>query len=258
MVDRIALDSIHSGPEYQRTRDLIADLDALLEAAGLPDTARIEISAARDLSISTHFYQKPRPDGQPYVNHPLEVAIALIKKFEHLSPGAVIAALLHDSIEDQPQRIVKLLSGREETNEDPRSAASALIARRFGARPAEIVARLTNPDFDKIAEDAQLAGELASADELKLGYYRSHFLEILEKDPEAFLVKLADFSANAFALGELPEGPKKSWLRRKYGPVLLAVAERLEEISDPAHLLFDLKGELIRQLRETFSRDYAS
>jgi len=209
MLDPDALQAIARSDRYADTRELIRELDLVLEVLGEAD--RAEVCAARDLSLSAHFKQKNRPDGQPYVNHPLQVTLNVARKFNLFTCDALIAALLHDSVEDQPDRIVSLLGGSPDEVGNNESEAFRLIGEQFGGRVSEIVGRLTNPNFNEMVNQSQMEGDSRSDDELFIEFYKEHFLEIMDKDPEAFLIKLADFSENAFKIENVDDSQKKDW-----------------------------------------------
>jgi (p)ppGpp synthase/HD superfamily hydrolase len=168
------------------------------------------------------------------------------------------AALLHDSVEDQPDVLIQLLGGNVSGGVNLQDEALRLIGERFGKRVSEMVAHLTNPDYREMALQAQMSGDPRGELELKSLLYKQHILDILERDPEAFLIKLADFSRNAFELSRLPEGDKLSSLRVKYAPVILALVEKLKEVPDQGHLLSPWRDDLRAKLLWVYARDYAS
>jgi (p)ppGpp synthase/HD superfamily hydrolase len=252
------LHSLYRSERYYRTRELLDQFEKAVDILDFSANSRRQILAARDLSLCAHIHQADRADGQPYINHPLEVALTLVTKFGFAKPEAIIAALLHDTIEDQAHRLLDLL-GSSPTSEIPvREEALRLLGIQFGHRPAEIVARLTNPDFHELALAAQLRGDPRSSTELICHFYKEHFLEILEKDPEAFLVKLSDFSQNAFALGTVADETKKVSLKARYGPVLLSLADRLHAIPGEGHVLSPWRDSLATELLWVYARDYSS
>ena len=63
---------------------------------------RALIKAAYDLAWRAHRDQK-RESGEPYIQHPLNVALMLTKM--NLDAETVAAAILHDVVEDTPQSI---------------------------------------------------------------------------------------------------------------------------------------------------------
>jgi (p)ppGpp synthase/HD superfamily hydrolase len=252
------LQSLHLSERYARTRELLTQFEKALDILDLSESARRQILDARDLSVCAHFYQADRADGQPYINHPIQVALTLVNKFGFAKPEAVIAALLHDTIEDQSHRLIELLGDAPPPGIPAHEDAKRLLGVKFGSRVAEIVSRLTNPDFHELAIAAQLPGDKRSSAELVCHLYKEHFLQILERDPEAFLVKLSDFSQNAFAVGALSDDSKKASLKARYGPVLLSLVERLQAIPSEGHILTPWKETLATELLWVYARDYAA
>jgi hypothetical protein len=170
---------------------------------------------------------------------------------------ALKAALLHAAVEHQPDTTIKFLGGAVSGGDNLQDEALRLIGERFGNRVSQMVAHLTNPDYREMALQAQLCGDPRGESELKRLFYKEHFLDILERDPEAFLIKLADFSQNAFELGRLPEGDKLNSLRAKYAPVILALVEKLKEVPVQGHLLSPWRDDLRAKLLWVYARDYA-
>ena len=121
------------------------------------DLGRIE--AAYHFSANAHAGQF-RVSGEPYVTHPVAVA-SLIADW-HLDPQALIAALLHDVMEDT--HITK-----------------AEIAERFGKGAAELVDGLSK--LDKI--------EFRSHEEAQAENFRKMLLA-MASDLRVILIKLAD------------------------------------------------------------------
>ena len=121
------------------------------------DVGRVE--AAYHFSASAHEGQF-RISGEPYVSHP--VAVTSIVADWHLDPQALIAALLHDVMEDT--HITK-----------------AEIAERFGKVSAELVDGLSK--LDKI--------EFRSHEEAQAENFRKMLLA-MASDLRVILIKLAD------------------------------------------------------------------
>ena len=244
--------AIYRDDPYQRTRLLLGKLSGFISRPVFTAPVQGQILAARDLMLQAHFAQAPRPEGQPYINHPLEVALAVATDLGCERSEVVIAALLHDVVEDQAALAVSLLGG--EATAEPRRAALDALGRRFGERVAELVARLTNPDFARLAAAGTVSGETIAAAKNRL--YKEHVLDIYAGDPEAFAVKFADLSCNALRLDQLQEGRRKDRLRAKYGPVLVALSETLARLEELQHPLYQVKDRLVERLKATYRRDY--
>lgn len=112
---------------------------------------------ALETCLTVHAGQlRKGPGNVPYAIHPIRVAI-LLSQFD-LEPHYLEAALLHDTLEDQPERI-SVMSIRE----------------RFGHRVALLVEELTKA---------------------KGTTRREYIASFKAKSPEACLVKLADRADN--------------------------------------------------------------
>jgi GTP diphosphokinase / guanosine-3',5'-bis(diphosphate) 3'-diphosphatase len=121
----------------------------------------IRVLKAAHAAASWHVHQKKKGVAQePYINHLLEVAALVADATEGKDPDLVLAALLHDAIEDQ---------------EVPRQ----MIAEEFG----EDVARLV----EEVTDDMSLPDE-----ERK----RLQVEQAAKKSDRAKIIKLADKISN--------------------------------------------------------------
>jgi (p)ppGpp synthase/HD superfamily hydrolase len=132
----------------------------------------IAVLRAADAAARWHVHQRRKGAVQePYINHLLEVASLVADATHGRDPELVIAALLHDAIEDQ-------------------EVPSELIAREFGTRVAALVEEVTdNKSLDK-AQRKRLQVEHAP-----------------KKSTAAKIIKLADKTSNlrAIALSPSPD-----------------------------------------------------
>ncbi len=234
-----------------QTRQRIRQLEGHLQSFAPAYKTRIQ--DALQVMLYAHQGQDGRRPGEDYAQHPLEVALHVIEEFGATTPEIIIAALLHDTVEDQPARLLALDKQTQLASSPLPQQALQTLAARFGPRVAELVSLLTNPDFASLLAQHRAAGRAAN----KYQLYQQHFLGIFEQDAEAFMIKMADFAQNALQLHEVPEGPRKAHFRRKYGPLILLVIERLNSLTDPAHPLFARRAALIKQLNAVYQRDYA-
>ena len=145
---------IHAGPVQPDFALLKTKLESYLKPE---DVARIE--AAYHFSANAHEGQF-RISGEPYISHP--VAVADIVSDWHLDAQALIAALLHDVMEDTH------ISKQE-------------IADRFGKTAAELVDGLSK--LDKM--------EFRSQEEAQAENFRKMLLA-MATDLRVILIKLAD------------------------------------------------------------------
>jgi len=151
------------------------------------------IRKAYEFSLKHHEGQT-RASGEPYLIHPLEVAIVLADM--KLDSTAIAAGLLHDAIEDTPV-----------TNDD--------IRREFGDQVAHIVEGVTK--IDKI--------EFASREERQAENVRKMVLAMVD-DIRVVLIKLADRLHNVRTLRHLPEERRQS-IARETLEIYAPLAHRL-------------------------------
>src|SRR5262245_36504120 len=95
------------------------------EIQGFAEADRERLAAALDLAARLHADQ--RRVREPYLNHLLRVAIRIIHYYGVRDVDVIVAALLHDSAEDQAER----LAGEADTDK-----ALAKLAELFGPRVA--------------------------------------------------------------------------------------------------------------------------
>src|SRR5258706_5065231 len=93
----------------------------------------IAVLRAADTAARWHVHQRRKGIAQePYINHLLEVASLVAEATGGTDPNLVIAALLHDAIEDQ-------------------GVTSEMLASEFGQHVADIVIEVTYAsDWDRL------------------------------------------------------------------------------------------------------------
>ncbi|HYN96190.1 MAG TPA: phosphohydrolase, partial [Pilimelia sp.] len=168
-----------------------------------------------------------------YLNHLLRVAIRIIRYYGVADPDVIVAALLHDAVEDHPAELAALARdggqppaapARADAGSPPGSDAAAVagalavLGARYGARAAGLVAAVTNPAYDP-ARDAH-------------EQYREHVVASLSRDPWARVIKISDFTDNA--VGAIHStGPKVAAAARKYRPLVPALRELIARPDTP-------------------------
>ncbi|QKT03310.1 bifunctional GTP diphosphokinase/guanosine-3',5'-bis pyrophosphate 3'-pyrophosphohydrolase [Ectothiorhodospiraceae bacterium 2226] len=201
--------------------DLCAMLETYLEPAQVADVYRAYLFGAE-----AHEGQH-RMSGEPYIYHPLEVARTLAEmRMDHQS---IMAAILHDVIEDTP-------------------TAKEHLADEFGEEVAELVdgvSKLTTIRFESRAE--------AQAEN-----FRKMMLAMV-KDIRVILIKLADRLHNMRTLGVMrPE--KRRRIARETLEIYAPIANRLgmnrmrlelEELGFAAHypLRYRILSDSLRRAR---------
>ena len=170
-------------------------LKELLAAVGdyLPAEQVERIREAAEFGASAHKGQK-RLSGEPYIAHP--VAAAAILADLHLDADTIIAAILHDVIEDTP------------TPKDQ-------LAARFGADVAEIVDGVTKLDQIKFK----------SREEAQAERFRKMLLAMV-RDLRVILVKLADRTHNMRTIEAMAPARRRA-IARETLEIYAPIAERL-------------------------------
>ena len=171
---------------------LISDLCAMLEEYLEPEQVA-EIYRAYLFGAEAHEGQR-RLSGEPYIYHPLAVARILVgMRMDHQT---IIAAILHDVIEDTP-------TAKEQLSEE------------FGEEVAELVdgvSKLTHIEFESKAE--------AQAEN-----FRKMMLAMV-RDIRVILIKLADRVHNMRTLGVM-RPDKRRRIARETLDIYVPIANRL-------------------------------
>lgn len=225
-----------TGPEYLMTMPLHAITEVLgeqglrdrfvLELRPLPAQTRSSLLDALDLAATVHADQ--RRVREPYLNHLLRVTLRIIHYYRVTDPDVLVAALLHDAVEDQPWR----LAGRpDRVGPPPTEQALAAIAQRYGTRVAALVNAVTNPEYDPAR----------SADD----QYREHVAQALEDEPWARVIKISDFTDNGVGVIHTI-GPKVHRAATKYRPLVPVLRDLVARTDTP--LPDDVKAHIFRQL----------
>ncbi|MDG4789503.1 HD domain-containing protein [Micromonospora sp. WMMD1102] len=200
-----------AAPTYLRSMPLHAVTEVYGEA-GLRDRFRLEterfdpaerarLAAALELAGTLH--RDDRRVREPYLNHLLRVAIRIICYYAVTDVDVIVAALLHDAVEDHPAE----LAGRPAGTTGPATTEAALaeVARRFNPRVARLIAAVTNPEYDPALDrDEQ---------------YRAHLAESLDREPWARVIKMSDFTDNGVGVIHTT-GDKVHRSARKYRPLV--------------------------------------
>ena len=150
----------------------------------------------RAYSFASDYHKNQRRrSGEPYINHPVEVALILASDL-HMDADSIAAALLHDTVEDTEASLDELTE-------------------RFGTDVAELVdgvTKLTNI-------------EVSSMDERQALNLRKMFLA-MSKDIRVVIIKLADRLHNMRTLAALkPE--RRLFKARETMDVYAPLADRL-------------------------------
>ena len=191
---------VSASDDETRISDLCSELETYLESAQVE-----EVYKAYLVGAEAHEGQR-RVSGEPYISHP--VAVARILAEMRMDSNSIIAAILHDVIEDTP-------TAKEE------------IAARFGEEVAELVdgvSKLTQMDFRSKAE--------AQAEN-----FRKMMLAMV-KDIRVIIIKLADRLHNMRTLDAMPP-EKRRRIAHETMDIYAPIANRLG-IFKMRHELLDL------------------
>ena len=163
-------------------------------AAGyLPEDQRALLRRAWAVGAAAHEGQT-RKSGEPYITHP--VAVAKVLADQKVDVETLVAAVLHDTIEDTPLT-------REQ------------LASEFGETVAELVDGVTK--LDKLS--------FSSRQEAAAESFRKMMLA-MARDLRVILIKLSDRLHNMRTLGAQP-GPARERIARETLEIYAPIAQRL-------------------------------
>jgi guanosine-3',5'-bis(diphosphate) 3'-pyrophosphohydrolase len=159
----------------------------------LPPAQVDRVRDAYEFGAAAHEGQK-RLSGEPYIAHP--VAVAHILADLRMDAPTIVAAILHDVIEDTP-------------------TAKDELAERFGADVAEIVDGVSKLDHLQFRSRAEAQAES----------FRKMLLAMV-RDIRVIMVKLADRTHNMRTLGAMPPA-KRRMIARETLEIYAPIANRL-------------------------------
>jgi len=196
--------SLRSLLPYGRRSIGISQLVSKLEGYLPPDEVEL-VQEAYDFAFQAHQGQRRR-SGEPYITHPVAVADLLADL--HLDAQTLIAAILHDVIEDTPTL-------KEE------------ITTRFGPEVAELVDGVSKLDQIQFKSRAEAQAES----------FRKMLLAMV-RDIRVIIVKLADRTHNMRTIGAMPLAKRRAIARETldiYAPIanrlgMHAIKTELEEL----------------------------
>jgi len=159
----------------------------------LPAEQVERVQQAHEFGAQAHRGQK-RMSGEPYISHP--IAAAHILADLHMDAETIIAAILHDVIEDTP-------------------IAKEQVEQQFGTEVAELVDAVTKLDQIKFK----------SRQEAQAESFRKMLLAMV-RDIRVILVKLADRTHNMRTLEAMPLSKRRA-IARETLEIYAPIAERL-------------------------------
>jgi GTP pyrophosphokinase len=175
---------------------LRADLHAVIAEHAEEDRAAIDIERVDDAFRFSclHHREQRRKSGEPFIAHPVEVA--KICAGMHLDTDAVVAALLHDTVEDTAAELEE-------------------IEARYGSSVRLLVDGVTKLD----------GIQFTSRDEAQAENYRK-MVVAMAADVRVILIKLADRLHNARTL-QAHKRPKQLEIAKETLEVYAPIAHRL-------------------------------
>ncbi|MEU9022775.1 HD domain-containing protein [Actinomadura sp. NPDC048394] len=181
------------------------------------------------LALASDLHRQDRRVSEPTINHLLRVTLRVMCHYRVDDVDVLVAALLHDSVEDHPAD----LAGDGHGRGDPREAALDVLEAEFGPRVAGLVRAVTNPVYDR-------GGDVHAQ-------YRAHVAESLDRNPSARIIKVSDFTDNGVGLMHTT-GPKVRKLARKYRPLVPPLRELVNRPDTPldAQVKQHITGQLDR------------
>jgi hypothetical protein len=185
------------------------------EIAGFPEAERGRLEDA--LVLASRLHAGDRRQSEPYINHPLRVAIRIMSHYGIRDPDVIVAALLHDAVEDHAAELAPSAPGGT-TEAAQTKAALAALAERFGPRVAELVGAVTNPEYEP-GRDRHVQ-------------YREHVAASLDRSPWARVIKASDFTDNGAGL-LYTTGPRVPELADKYAGLVPVLRELISRPDTP-------------------------
>jgi (p)ppGpp synthase/HD superfamily hydrolase len=177
-------------------------------------TETLRLLKAMSFAADKHRFQRRKDTEEtPYINHPINVALTLIEKGEEHNNDLLVAAVLHDTIED--------------TQTTPEE-----IEQQFGKTVLDLVLEVT--------DDKNLP-----KDERK----RLQVLHAPHKSPLAKKLKLADKSCNVYDIVNHPPG---NWSIERKLNYLTWAEDILLGLKGTNPLLEEHLSQLIKKGREVF------
>ena len=175
---------------------------------------RIQVTKAISLAKTAHWNQFRRGRNEPYINHPLRVALRVSK----ISPRStllhnVTTALLHDAIEDGAHKITQRLvlgSNQKVPRRESLLYSRGYISGKLGSAVAEDVMKLTLP----VGNKRNLPHEELMKE------YHEEVRATVNSGFTAFLVKLSDLTDNVTSINEKNSKEEKQYFMDRYKPVI--------------------------------------
>jgi (p)ppGpp synthase/HD superfamily hydrolase len=191
---------------------------------------QIKIAAAHAWALHENQLYGKKQSNIPYFDHLLDVANNVLEMAQNPTAELIEAALLHDAVEDKAERLDVNKPENAKTAEQ-QTTATETISTIYGNTVSSIVRNLTNtPEYLEESRQEKIAEKNA--------LYIEHVAEAIN-DPQALIVKLADYLCNTRAVIKEHNGNFER-LAAKYYPIVDIMLERLSR-SDAPNLFVNLE-----------------
>lgn len=158
----------------------------------------------------------------PYIEHPLRVAIRLFKYLGVSDPDTIIAAVLHDTVEDHAKDFADFAGVPNRYLSESLSRVNALdfISDHFGYGVAAIVEDVSNPIL-----------HAKPSKEEKILQYQEHVRSIAGHSQKALILKFSDFVDNAGSLHHhyAYDDKKVQYFVDRYAPLIPVYRDALNK-----------------------------
>jgi hypothetical protein len=213
-------------------------------------------------------------DGSPYIEHPVEVSMVIVEKFNIKDKDLFITALLHDSLEDQSEKlfanyieknnffvnnynILSLKTFSSKFSNEIKEIAFLEIRDNFGPLIAERVRRLSKPDFDGLIDSFPVEDMDDERKRIKNSMYKDYFKNVLDySDNGVGVIKFADFFNNVSRNHLIEDQDKRKKLADKYGPVLKDVVVPFLLDMEESHPLYKESKNLLKIFEDIYRNDF--
>lgn len=187
------------------------------------------IDSSIDLATILHAHQTRGSRGHfessPYIEHPLRNALRLVR-LGVKDQDIVVAAVLHDTIEDGAKVFVKTFHNKSKVKElDAREALRTHTKTTYGSEVLRLVDAVTN-DYMTYQDSANMSHQD------KRDLYLRHVRDNIKDNPKVMLVKISDFIDNATGLYHNTDQKRNERTKRqaaKYLPVVDVFKQELNK-----------------------------
>lgn len=212
---------------------LLKRFDLSIRKFGNPTAERL--TAILYLMIGLHWSQSPRSGGEPYITHPLRVAVRLLEEFHDIESSLIEIELLHDALEDQLGKILgDQIESDDFANPEALQRGITRMTEWLGEDIASGVAFLTFPYWQMVFPTLE-ASEAGKKDDLHTSKeYKAPdkgITAMMTSYPRIALIKFSDLMDNAFTVSSIAAIPRRLKLSRKYLPVLISIQKALPHFS---------------------------